>query len=142
MSDELMALTALSRARQDELYACYARGDRAAVLDALAEDVVWTSAACPGIPWGGTHRGRAGVEAFFAALDAALAVTSYTVERVIADGEWVTVLAEARGRVHATGREIVLAKTDILRLRDGRVLEFRELYDTAAVRDALQAPRA
>jgi ketosteroid isomerase-like protein len=133
------ALTLRTRAHQADLYAQYAGGNRAAVLDALAEDVAWTSVAAPGIPWAGPHHGRAGVEAYFAAIDGVVRITGYAVERVIAEGEWVTVLARARAQVLASGAEIEIAKVDILRLRDGRIQEFREHYDTAAVLDALRA---
>lgn len=133
-------LTLRTRARQADLYAQYAGGNRAAVLEALAPDVTWTSVAAPGIPWAGTHHGRAGVEAYFAAIDHVARITAYVVERVIAEGEWVTVLARARARVLATGAEIEIAKADIIQLRDGRIQSFAEHYDTAAVLDALRAP--
>jgi uncharacterized protein len=136
------ALTLRTRAQQADLYAAYAGGNRAAVLDALADDVTWTSVAAPGIPWAGTHHGRAGVEAYFAAIDGAVRITGYAVERVIAEGEWVTVLARARALILATGAEIEIAKVDVIRLCDGRIQEFREHYDTAAVQDALRSPAA
>ena len=136
------ALTLRTRAHQADLYARYAGGNRAAVLDALAEDVTWTSVAAPGIPWGGTHHGRAGVEAYFAGIDGAVRITGYAVERVIAEGEWVTVLARARAQVLATGAEIEIAKVDVLHLADGRIRSFAEHYDTAAVLHALRAPAA
>jgi uncharacterized protein len=136
------ALTLRTRAQQADLYAAYAGGNRAAVLDALADDVTWTSVAAPGIPWAGTHHGRAGVEAYFAGIDGAVRITGYAVERVIAEGEWVTVLARARAQVLATGAEIEIAKVDVLHLADGRIRSFAEHYDTAAVLDALRAPAA
>lgn len=136
------ALTLRTREHQAELYAAYAAGNRAAVLDALAEDAVWTSVAGPAVPWGGTWHGRAGVEAFFARLDAVLQITAYAVEQVLAEGEWITILARARARVLATGTEFEIAKVDIARLCGGRIQEFREYYDTAAVLAALSAPAA
>jgi uncharacterized protein len=140
------ALTLRTRAHQADLYAQYAGGNRAAVLDALADDVTWTSVAAPGIqgtiPWAGTHHGRAGVEAYFAGIDGAVRITGYAVERVIAEGEWVTVLARARAQVLATGAEIEIAKVDVIHLADGRIRSFAEHYDTAAVLDALRSPAA
>ena len=127
---------------QARIYAEYARGNRAAVLDALAEDVAWHSVGGDtGIPWGGSYHGRQEVEAFFARLDSAAEIIGYAVERVIAQGEWVTVLARVRARFPTTGLEEEFASADILRIRDGRILEFREFYDTAAVLAALRGPR-
>jgi uncharacterized protein len=136
------AQTARTREHQAGLCAEYSRGNRAAVLDALADDVTWTSVAGPSLPWGGTRHGRAGVEEYFARLDAVVRITGYAVERAIADGEWITVLAQARACVLATGVEFEIAKVDVIRLREGRILEFREHYDTAAVLAMLPAPRA
>jgi ketosteroid isomerase-like protein len=136
----VFALTQRSLAEQSRLYDEYGRGNRAAVLDALAEDVVWTSMAGPEIPWGGTHHGRAGVEEYFAKLDAVLRITGYAVEQVIPEGEWVTIMARGRARFLATGAELELPKVDIMRIRDGRILEFREYYDTATVLAALRPP--
>ena len=130
-----------SLAVQSRIYAEYGRGNRAPVLEALADDVTWCSVACAGIPWSGTYRGRKGVEDFFARLDAAAEITAYEVARVIAQGEWVTVLARVRARFPATGVEREFASADVLRIRDGRILEFREFYDTAAVLAAMQGPR-
>ena len=127
---------------QSRLYAEYARGNRGAVLEALAEDVAWHSVECTDIPWGGSYRGREGVESFFARLDSAAQITGYEVEQVIAQGEWVTVLARVRARFAATGQEQEFASADIMRIRGGRILEFREFYDTATVLSMLQGPNA
>jgi uncharacterized protein len=136
------ACTRDSLATQSRIYAEYARGNRGAVLEALADDVAWHSVGPAAIPWGGSYHGRQEVEAFFARLDSAAEITAYEVERVIAQGEWVTVLARVRARFPATGVEQEFASADVMRIRDGRILEFREFYDTAAVLAAMQGPQA
>jgi ketosteroid isomerase-like protein len=141
MAEHPAALTLRTRAHQADLYAEYARGNRAAVLEALAPDVTWSSAARSGIPWAGTHHGRAGVEAYFAAIDATARIIGYAVERVIAEGEWITVMARARALILANGAEVEIAKVDILQLREGLIQSFAEHYDTAAVLEALRAAR-
>jgi ketosteroid isomerase-like protein len=127
---------------QSRLYAEYARGNRAAVFEALAEDVAWHSVASDGIPWGGSHRGRDGVESYFSRLDSAARVVGFDVERVIAQDEWITALVRVRVRFPATGTEREFAAANILRVRGGRVAEFREFYDTASVLEAMRRPRA
>ena len=69
------------------------------------------------------------MEDYFARLDAVLRITGYAVERVIPEGEWVTIMARGRARFLATGAELELPKVDIMRIRDGRILEFREYYN-------------
>lgn len=123
------ALTRATRRRAEEIYAEYGRGNRAYALEALHPEIVWISQAGADLPWGGTYRGRAGVEAYYARIDALVQITSYRIERLIAEGEWVMALAHATGRFHATGEEVALSKADALRIVDGRVVEFREYYD-------------
>lgn len=130
MTDAVQA--ALTRANQsvlERIYAEYGRGNRAYALDLLAEDVAWHSLAAPGIPWGGTFHGRAGVERYFAEIDRLVQLTAYEVERIIVQGDWAVTLARGTGRFHATGEVVSIPKADMVRLRDGRVAEFREYYD-------------
>lgn len=132
--------TARNRARVGEIYAAYLAGDLPAVLDAMAPDVRWVSGeAASAAPWCGEHVGREGVEAYFAALAAACSIVDFRIGRIIADGDWVAVTATVRARFHQTGEEQQLDKVDVLRLRDGRVLEFREFYDTMAIAAACAA---
>ncbi len=113
------------------IYARYARGEREALYEALSPDAIWRSEGDGLLPWAGTHRGRAGVEAYFATLDAEASVIGYEVEQVIAQGEWVAILATATVRYHAGGQECRYAKADFVRLVEGQVVDFREFYDTA-----------
>ena len=113
------------------MYAEYAAGNRAALFDALTDDVVWHSVGRGDLPWSGVHRGREGIRAYYDALDANLEVTGYECEQVVAQGEWVVMLGTIRVRNKANGTEHGFAKADAFRLRDGRIAEFREYYDTA-----------
>ncbi|NMJ39662.1 nuclear transport factor 2 family protein [Roseomonas sp. JC162] len=132
--------TARNRARVEAIYAAYLAGDLPAVLDAMAPEIRWVSGeATSGAPWSGERLGRAGVEAYFAALAAACRIVDYRVGRIIADGDWVAVTATVRARFHQTGEEQQLDKVDVLRLRDGQVVEFREFYDTTAIAAACAA---
>jgi ketosteroid isomerase-like protein len=124
-------LAAQNVARLQSLYADYAGGNRASLLDALADDVAWNSACGGVLPWAGLWRGRAGVEGYFARLDEELEVRSYAVEQVIAQGEWVAILARTRVCFRRSGMEQDFDKADFVRLRGGKVIEFREFYDTA-----------
>lgn len=127
-------LTARNRARVQALYAAYVTGDMPTVLQAMAEDVRWVSGeAASATPWSGEHVGRTGVQAYFTALAAECSILDYRIGQIIADGDWVAVTATVRARFHRNGEEQVLDKVDVLRLRDGQVVEFREYYDTSAI---------
>lgn len=131
------ALTEATRRRATELYAEYARGNRDLVFGAMDEAVAWTSVAAASLPWTGLFQGRAGVEDYFGRVGTHLAITAYEVEQLVCDGEWAAARVRATGRFHATGEEVTLAKADFMRLRDGRILEFREYYDGLALAGCL-----
>jgi ketosteroid isomerase-like protein len=132
MGEDMAALGARNAARLQHLYAEYTKGDRQVVFDALAEDVVWRSNGGDGLAWSGERRARAGVEAYFAALDSCARVVGYEVERIIASGEWVVGLSTVHVEAVGTGERRSYAKADVFRMRDGRIAEFREYYDTGA----------
>ncbi len=77
---------------------------------------------------------------YFAAVTSVCAMTGYEIERVIADGEWATVVCTLHVRFHADGSTAAYDKIDILRVVDGRVVEFREFYDTARPVGRTRAP--
>lgn len=132
--------TARNRARVQALYGAYIAGDMPAVLSAMADDVRWISGeAASAAPWSGERVGRDGVQSYFAALAAECRILDYRIGRIIADGDWVAVTATVHARFHRSGEEQVLDKVDVMRLRDGQVVEFREYYDTSAIAAACAA---
>jgi ketosteroid isomerase-like protein len=132
--------TARNRARVEEIYGAYLRGDLPFVLDAMAEDVRWTSGeATSGAPWCGERVGRDGVAAYFAALRGECDIVGYEIGRVIVDGDWAAVTARVRAAFRRSGEVQELGKVDVMRLRDGLVAEFREYYDTSAIAAACAA---
>ena len=136
------ALTLRTRAHQADLYAQYAGGNRAAVLDALADDVTWTSVAAPASLGPARIMAGPGWRPISPPSTASVRITGYAVERVIAEGEWVTVLAQrprpgagdrGRARDRQGGCPPAVRRPHPV---------FAEHYDTAAVLDALRAPAA
>jgi ketosteroid isomerase-like protein len=132
--------TEATRRQVTAFYAAYRAGDMATVMAGMTDDVAWQSICDAPLPWSGAWRGREGVGAYFAALAARFQVIGYDIERIMADGDWATVLATVHVRFHADGSEGAYPKVDVLRLDGDRVAEFREYYDTATVgRDLGQA---
>jgi len=123
-------LTERSVARVNDLYSRYAAGDREPLYAALTPDSRWLSIGEDTIPWAGEYRGREGVETYFARIEAEAKVVGYEVEQVIAQGEWVAILAWATVRYEATGNICRYAKADFVKLDGDRIAEFREFYDT------------
>jgi ketosteroid isomerase-like protein len=122
------------------IYAEYARGNGAPLFAALAEDIVWTSHGGDILPWSGTRTGRAGVDDYFRHLASEIEVTGYEVERMLGQGDWVTVMADVRIRLR-NGEERQVAKVDLVRMDAGRIAEFREYYDSAGLERCVAACR-
>ncbi|MFI6284548.1 nuclear transport factor 2 family protein [Streptomyces sp. NPDC051018] len=108
--------------------------------DLCAEDVIVD---LPFAPPGGPRRivGREEVAAFTAAGRSALPVRfdefrNVTV-RQTADPEVIVAEYEVGGRVTTTGRRATAAFVLVLRVRDGRVVHWREYQDVSAIARAL-----
>lgn len=125
------------------LYAAFLRGDGAAVLALLDDAVVWRCHAPANVPYAGAFEGRDGVARFLAAVGASLAFEAFEAREILAAGERVVVLGNDRARAVATGRGFDAGWVHTWRVRDGRVVEFTEWTDGAALSAAFAgAPRA
>ena len=120
--------------RIKELYRLYAAGEIDPVIDALHEDVRWCSAgSADQLPWLGQCYGRDGVIRYFETLRQNLSVERYEPKYFVAQGDRVVSVVELTVRDLNSGRGGALEKADVFRLRDGKILEFDEFYDTAGV---------
>ncbi len=120
-----------------QIYEAFARVDVPAVLDALADDVDWRFHGPATIPFGGSRRGREEVAQFFAALAEYVEADHFTPqEEFIASGDRVIVLGRERMRVKSTGSAWDTEWVHVWTIRDGKVAEFQEFSDTAAIVDA------
>lgn len=115
-----------------DIYARYAQGDLDAIYAALDDKVVWETEGAE-MAWSGRFD-RAGVPSYFARAFEVLEVLDYQVKTLLAQEDWVIGMVELRARFRASGKEESFRKLDTLRLRDGKIIEFREYYDTARVK--------
>ncbi|MEO8592783.1 MAG: nuclear transport factor 2 family protein [Candidatus Solibacter sp.] len=112
------------------IYEAFGRGDLAAVIGALADDVVWEM---PGpAPFAGKHVGHAGVEQFFTLLLTAVRIEDFQVDAITGDGDQVVALGRERCTVHANGRSYTQHWAHAYTLKHGKVSEMRLFEDTAA----------
>ncbi|MBW6399563.1 nuclear transport factor 2 family protein [Roseomonas sp. HJA6] len=132
--------TGRNRARVEALYAAYLAGDMPVVLEAMDHDVRWISGEPnSAAPWSGERHGREGVRAFFDTLRAECRILDYRIGAMIVDGDRAAVTATVRARFHRNGEELEVDKVDVMRLRDGQIVEFREYYDTSVIAAACAA---
>jgi len=115
-----------------EAYMAFARGDMAALLGLMSEDVVWRS---PGtdMPLSGTYKGRSGVANFFEKLAGTAEMLSFEPQEFIAEGDRVVVTGNERVRIKSTNRILEQDWVMLFTVRDGRIAAFAEYYDTLAV---------
>jgi len=121
-----------------DLYERYTMGDGPeCVLDSLAADVVWRSVGPPNrLPFARSCQGRDGVRAYFRALNHDWEMISYKVNELIGQRDRVVALADACFCHRKTGKLVATLKADVFRLRDGKIVEFCEFFDSAAAVEA------
>ena len=121
-----------------DLYERYTMGDGPeGVLDSLADDVLWRSVGPPNrLPFARSCHGRDGVRAYFRALNQDWEMISYKVNELIGQRDRVVALADACFCHRETGKLVATSKADVFRLRDGKIVEFCEFFDSAAAVEA------
>jgi len=121
------------------IYDAFSRGDLAVILNLMADDLDWLFFGSARIPWAGPRRGFSGVEQFFNAAAQAFEVEVFQPDEFLIAGDTIVVPGHERMRVRATGRVVEANWAHIWRLRQSRVVRFREYSDTAAWEAGLRA---
>jgi ketosteroid isomerase-like protein len=124
--------TALETVR--EAYAAFARGDSDGFVDLFAPDAVieqWD-----GVPWGGRADGIAAIREFVAT------VGTYIHSRAEADelyvsGDDIVAIGRSRGTAVRTGAPFDIRIVHVWRARDGKIVYWRLLVETAPLLAAL-----
>ena len=120
-----------------EAYASFQRGDVQAVLNVLTDDVEWVTPGPTGIlPLAGHRRGRDEVAQFFSLLNGSEEVEQFEPQQYVAQGNKVVAFVKYRSRIKSTGHTADADLVHVFTVRDGKIAEFREYYDTAAAVEA------
>lgn len=119
-------------------YTNFGSGNITALLENFANDVDWRTPPVTGSPLPHLCFGREEVAKFFAQLEKTEALDSFTPTDFIAQGDRVVVLGETRGKVIPTDRKFETGWVHIFTLRDGKITNFLEYFDTAAMERAYQ----
>ena len=122
-------------------YADFGRGDIAAILAVLDDNVEWTTPG-EGVPTAGTRRGKAEVARFFETVAATWNFQAFEPRDYIASGDQVVVCGSYTATARSTGRQITSEWVMVWKLSDGKVTNFREHTDTAALAGAVSGRAA
>ena len=121
------------------VYEAFGRGDVAAILDAVTDDVDWASeAAWTAAPWYGIRRGKDTVAAFFAEFGSTMEVEEFTPVSVAANDTDVLTVVRFRARARATGKTAAMDLHHYFAFRDGKIAYYRGTEDTAQTQGTLE----
>jgi len=126
-----------------DAYAAFQRGDIQAILEKLDAQVVWkpVTGADSNVPMAGERRGAADVGGFFKAVGASVHFSRFEPQQFVAQGDKVIALGHYTATTSAGGSfdsDFVMVFT----LRDGKVTEFQEFLDSAALNAAFASTAA
>jgi uncharacterized protein len=118
------------------LYEAFARGDVPTVLAGFDENIEWNEA--EGTPYGGQYHGpQAVAENVFGPITSDFDNFSVAPEEILADGDRVVALLTYRGTAKESGKELEMPAAHAWKLRDGKIVRFRQLVDSATLNAAL-----
>jgi uncharacterized protein len=83
-----------------------------------------------------THRGREGVRAALEGWLDAFDEYSFTAQRFIDCGDQVLVIGVEEGRGAVSGAPVRTTNHELITIRDGKIVRFREFYDERAALEA------
>ena len=122
----------------EQIYEAFGRGDVAAILDAVTDDVDWaaetTSVAAP---WYGVRHGKDAVAAFFTAFGSAMEIEEFTPASLAANDTDVLAVVRCRARSRRTGKTTAMDLHHYFRFRDGKIAYYRGTEDTPQTEAAL-----
>jgi ketosteroid isomerase-like protein len=125
-----------------KMYAAFGRGDIATIVANMADDVVWAFEANPTIAWAGIRRGPQEAVGFFEGIDKDVTGNKLDMTEFFVDGDKVAAFGRYEATVRKNGIRVSSPVAHYFRFRDGKVVEYRNLLNTAAFSDAMNASSA
>ena len=122
-----------------QVYEAFGRGDVAAILDAVTDDVDWAAeAASSAAPWYGVRHGRDAVAVFFSDFGSTMEVEEFTPVSFAANDTDVLTMVRFRARSRSTGKTAAMNLHHYFKFRDGKIAYYRGTEDTAQTETALR----
>jgi ketosteroid isomerase-like protein len=121
-------------------YEAFGRGDVAAMLELMTDDVDWAAEADPAVaPWHGVRHGKDAVAKFFAEFGSTMEVEEFTPVSIAANDTDVLTVVRFRARSRATGKTAAMDLHHYFAFREGKIGYYRGTEDTAQTQAVLQA---
>ena len=122
-----------------DLYAAFARGDIPFILERISADVQFVHSDSPEMPYGGTYKGKDGVEKFFGSIDGAVEVKSFEPKSYLSSGDEVMTTGVWSAVARATGKLFISQWAMRFLVKDGLV-SYAHVYEDTAVTAAALRP--
>ncbi|MEM7122092.1 MAG: nuclear transport factor 2 family protein [Pseudomonadota bacterium] len=116
------------------------KGDSNVWMDILADEIAFGSAADgrPGLDFTKARASKQEVAEYFEGLKQDWEMEFYHINEFVAQGERVVALAEVSWINRQTGKPLRMPKADVWMLKDGKVTQFMEFYDSQPAIEATQ----
>jgi ketosteroid isomerase-like protein len=122
-----------------QVYEAFGRGDAAAILDAVTDDVDWAAeTVSDAAPWYGVRHGKDAVAGFFAAFGSTMEVEEFTPLTFAANETDVLTVVRCRAKSRRDGRITDMNLHHLFTFRDGKIAYYRGTEDTAQVEAVLR----
>ena len=122
-----------------QVYDAFGRGDVAAILDAVTDDVEWSAETTSvAAPWYGVRHGKDAVAAFFAAFGSAMEVEEFTPISFAANDTDVLTVVRFRARSRSTGKTASMDLHHYFKFRESKIAYYRGTEDTAQTEAVLR----
>lgn len=124
-------------------YDAYRRGDARPFFELCAEDVQFGLAASPEhFAYAGVRSGRDWVMHVIAEIGKDFAWEDFQARELIAERDWVIALTGGKIRDRASNALLSADIVDVIRMKDGKVVQFVEYFDTRLLQDRNAAQAA
>ena len=109
-------------------------------MSIMADDAIFNSLAqgAEGVEFTRKSVSKAEVDGYFEGLTGGWKMIHYTVDQYISQNDQVVMIGSTAWTNKSTGKIASTPKVDVIRMRDGKIIEFSEYYDTATLLAASQ----
>ena len=125
-----------------ELYAAFGRGDIALILASMTDDVSWEFEAPAELSWAGIRRNPQEAAGFFAGIGAEHDDPKLEMTEFFSTADSVAAFGRYQATMKASGVRVDVPTAHYFKFRDGKIVRFVNITNSAAFVDAKRVAAA